>query len=178
MNIKKAASALNQNHKQIKKAFTGAEVTFAAVEKNLGRAQFLLKLTNHKTATGTPRGLFTSGTMRISPGQIVIVEGDPKIGLEIVARLDTLSDAKKFVRIGFMPADVLAAAINVGSLNTITEEDDIFDYSAAATDSNTESMGKSSADRKKNESMSAARALAGRLGMHDEVEDEIDVDKI
>jgi hypothetical protein len=59
MNIKKAASALNQNQKQIKAALAGAQVTFAAVEKSLGRAQFLLKLSTMFTSSVRCRAMCT-----------------------------------------------------------------------------------------------------------------------
>ena len=166
MNIKKAASALNQNQKQIKAALKGASVTFAAVEKSLGRAQFLLKLTEHKTAKGSPRGLFSAGTMRISAGQIVIVEGSEKLGFEIVARIDDLSDAQKLVKDGLMPADVLASAAAAGALTTaVEEEDDLFDYSEAQQGVAEPSMkGGVKGARRQQESMAAAGALAARLG--------------
>ena len=174
MNIKKAASALNQNYKKIKAALSGVEMTFAAVEKNLGRAQFLLKLAENKAATGTPRGLFTAGTMRISPGQVVIVEGDMKNGYEIVARFDKLCDVQKLVKNNMMCASILAAASCAGGgINTIQEEDDIFDHSDVAADQTEAAGGK--AARQKYESVSAAKALATRLGMGD---DEINVDAI
>lgn len=181
MNIKKAASAINQNQKQIKAALKGAEVTFAAVEKSLGRAQFLLKLTNHKTAKGAPRGLFSAGTMRISAGQIVIIEGSEKLGFEIVARIEDLSDAQKLVKMGAMPADVLAAASVAGALTVVAEEeeDDLFDRSEEVAGASFEPSMKGGVKgaRKQQESMAAASALAARLGSN-EVDDEVDIDAI
>ena len=180
MNIKKAASAINQNQKQIKAALKGADVTFAAVEKSLGRAQFLLKLSGHKTAKGSPRGLFSAGTMRISAGQIVIVEGSEKLGFEIVARIDNLSDAQKLVKDGFMPPDVLAAAGVAGALTVVAEEeeDDIFDRSEEVGGASFEPSMKGGvkAARKQQESMAAVSALAARLGSNDD--DEVDIDAI
>lgn len=166
MNIKKAASALNQNQKQIKAALAGATLTFAAVEKSLGRAQFLLKLTGHKTATGAPRGLFTSGTLRISVGQIVIVEGSEKLGYEIIARIEQMADAQKLVKDGLMPADVLAQASACGSVSGIKEEDDdLFDRSDAPEGLAEPSMkGGVKGARKQQESLAAAAALARNLG--------------
>jgi len=172
MNIKKAASALNQNQKQIKAALAGMQVTFAAVEKSLGRAQFLLKLSTPKgikTATGAPRGLFTAGTMRISVGQIVIVEGSEKLGFEIVARIEDLSDAQKLVKAGALPADLLAAAQVAGSKSGVApeaEEDDLFDRSEVAEGAAFEPSLKGGVKgaRKQQESLAAAAALADRLG--------------
>jgi translation initiation factor IF-1 len=167
MNIKKAASALNQNHKQIKAALNGTHVTFAAVEKSLGRAQFLLKLTNYKSAKGAPRGLFSAGTMRISAGHIVIVEGSEKLGYEIVARLDNLADAQKLVKIGVMPADVLASAATCGSASGVKpeEEDNLFERPQETEGIFEPSLkGGVKGARKQQESMAAASALAERLG--------------
>jgi len=173
MNVKKAASALYQNQKQIAAALKGAEVEYAAVEKSLGRAQFLLKLTNHKTATGTPRGLFTSGTMRISPGQIVIIQGSIKTGFEIVACITELKIAQKLVEIGCMPADILAAASMAGAVVEAVEDDDIFDYSQAQVgEAEVSTKGGVSGARRQQENASAARALATRLGA------DIDIDAI
>ena len=170
MNIKKAASALNQNQKQIKAALNGAQVTFAAVEKSLGRAQFLLKISTPngvKTATGAPRGLFTAGTMRISVGQIVIVEGSEKLGFEIVARIEDLSDAQKLVKAGALPAEILAAASACGSVSGVKEEeDDLFDRSEVTEASAFEPSLKGGVKgaRRQQESLAAAAALASRLG--------------
>jgi len=170
MNIKKAASALNQNQKQIKAALAGGNMTFAAVEKSLGRAQFLLKLTGHKTATGEPRGLFSAGTMRIAPGQIVIVEGSEKLGFEIVARIDDLSDAQKLVKLGVMPPDVLSIAAVCGSVSGVAPEaeDDLFERApisegAPSFESRLAKGGVKGA-RRQQESLAAAAALASRLG--------------
>lgn len=171
MNIKKAASALNQNQKQIKAALNGASVTFASVEKSLGRAQFLLKIVTEKgikTVTGAPRGLFTAGTMRISAGQIVIVEGSEKLGFEIVARLDDLSVAQKLVKSNLMPAEILSAAAAAGALTTVVEvEDDLFDYSeekVLAEGRDASAKGGVKGARRQQESLAAASALATRLG--------------
>jgi hypothetical protein len=172
MNIKKAASALNQNQKQIKAALAGVHVTFAAVEKSLGRAQFLLKLSTSngiKTATGAPRGLFSAGTMRISVGQIVIVEGSEKLGFEIVARIDDLSDAQKLVKLGALPADLLAVAQVAGSKSGVAaeaDEDDLFDRSEVTEAGAFEPSLKGGVKgaRKQQESLAAAAALASRLG--------------
>jgi len=171
MNIKKAASALNQNQKQIKAALQGASVTFASVEKSLGRAQFLLQIVTEKgikSVTGTPRGLFTAGTMRIAAGQIAIVEGSEKLGFEIVARIDDLSDAQKLVKLGTLPAELLAAAQVAGSKSGVaatTEDDGLFDYSEAQEGVIEPSLkGGVKGARKQQESLAAAAALADRLG--------------
>lgn len=177
MNIKKAASALNQNQRQIKAALDGKEVVFAAVEKGLGRAQFLLKLAENKTATGTPRGLFTSGTLRISPGHIVIVEGDIKNGFEIMARIDDLSTAKKLVKLGYLEQSILAfATASVTGVDS-DAEDDIFDRTEVNLGNTFESVSGGSSARRQQESIAAAHALAARLGSP-VTEEDINIDSI
>ncbi len=135
-NIKKSAAALYQNQKQIRSASSGT--VFAAVSKGLGRAQFQLVLTGGKKVVGTPRGLFTKGTMRISVGQVVIVEGlqrpdgDRRAELpwEIVARIDNDSEAKQLVKAGHLPADVLRFATTAGAAeSSAAAEDDLFEES-------------------------------------------------
>jgi len=163
MNIKKAASAIYQNQKQIKAALAGVEMTFAAVEKSLGSAQFLLKLSNNKSAKGTPRGLFTRGTIAISPGQIVIIEGDIKNGFEIVGRIDQMSDAQKLVRLGLMSSDILTAASGAGAVATsIQNEDEFFDHSETH-EGVSEPTASIRDSRKKQEQTIAAYALAARF---------------
>jgi translation initiation factor IF-1 len=134
-NVKKSAAAVFQNQKQIKNAAAGKTV-FAAVAKGLGRAQFQLVLTGGKNVVGTPRGLFTKGTMRISVGQVVIIEGlqrndgDKRADLpwEIVARIDNDSEAKQLVKSGKMPADVLRFATTAGAVETAAAaSDDLFE---------------------------------------------------
>ena len=133
-NVKKSAAAVFQNQKQIKNA--SAKTVFAAVAKGLGRAQFQLVLTGGKNVVGTPRGLFTKGTMRISVGQVVIIEGlqrndgDKRADLpwEIVARIDNDSEAKQLVKSGKMPADVLRFATTAGAVETAAAaNDDLFE---------------------------------------------------
>ena len=138
-NIKKSAAALFQNQKQIKSA--SGKTVFAAVEKSLGRAQFQLKLTGGKLIVGTPRGLFTSGTLRISAGQVVIIEGigrqegdsRPDLPWEIVARLDNTSEIKQLIRQKVMPADILCYATAAGAVETgAVAQDDLCEDADAA----------------------------------------------
>ena len=181
-NIKKSSAAVFQNKKQIRCAYDPSQmVTFAAVEKSLGSAQFQLRLTGNKSAKGTPRGLFTSGTMRISAGQIVLVEGNPKIGLEIVARLDDLAQAQELVKLGRMPSDILAAAGTAGSVS-VTVEDDIFDFSESAGGMSFEpsSKGGSKGARAQKDAQAAIMARVDQLGGSETVPEaeEIDIDSI
>ena len=187
-NIKKSSAAVFQNQKQIKRAYDPKQdVTFAAVEKCLGSAQFQLRLTGNKTAKGTPRGLFTSGTMRVSAGQIVLVEGNSKIGLEIIARFDDLAQAQELVKLGRMPADILIAAGGAGSVATVVAEDDIFDYSDAAGGAAFEPSAKGGVKgaRAQREAQAAIQARVEQLGGSgktqvavEDAEEEIDVDAI
>ena len=140
-NIKKSAAALFQNQQKISMAQSGAKVVFAAVEKALGRSQFRLKLSGGKMITATPRGLFkkSKGTVRISVGQVVIIEGmdRPEADLraelpwEIVARLDDTAEIKQLIKDGSMPADILSFATTAGTVDSgaIAAEDDLFENS-------------------------------------------------
>ena len=166
-NIKKSAAALFQNQKQIKSA--SGKTVFAAVEKSLGRAQFQLKLTGGKLIVGTPRGLFTSGTLRISAGQVVIIEGigrqegdsRPDLPWEIVARLDNTSEIKQLIRQKVMPADILCYATAAGAVETgAVAQDDLFEDADAAEQGVTDVRGGVRAARKAEE---ANRAIAGRV---------------
>jgi translation initiation factor IF-1 len=188
-NIKKSSAALFQNQKQIKRAYDPKqEVTFAAVEKCLGSAQFQLRLTGNKSAKGTPRGLFTSGTMRVSAGQIVLVEGNAKIGLEIVARFDDLAQAQELVKLGRMPADILIAAGASGAVATVVAEDDLFDYTGAESSEGFEpsAKGGTKGARAQRDAHAAIQArveqLSGggktQVAVDDEEAPEVDIDAI
>jgi translation initiation factor IF-1 len=166
-NIKKSAAALYQNQKQIKSVTS--KTVFASVEKSLGRAQFQLKLTGGKLIVGTPRGLFTSGTLRISAGQVVIIEGvgrlegDSRADLpwEIVARLDDTSEIKQLIKQKVMPADILSFATTAGAVETgAVAQDDLFEDAEAAEQGVTDVRGGVRAARKAEE---ANRAIAGRV---------------
>ena len=177
MNIAKNASAMLQNETQIKKALKGLlePTNFAFVEKNLGSAQFTLKITQNKTARGTPRGLFTRGTMCILPGQVVIVEGDLKNGFEIVASMDRDADeVTELIKSGYMPADILPGAI---------EEDGLFDRSDEDEDAvearDVDSSKGNKAMRKQAEQRAAIKARLGMLKSgRSAVVDDIDIETI
>jgi len=177
-NVKKSAAALFQNQKQIKNAAAGKTV-FAAVAKGLGRAQFQLVLTGGKNVVGTPRGLFTKGTMRISVGQVVIVEGlqrkegDARADLpwEIVARIDSDSEAKQLVKSGKMPADVLRFATTANAVETATvsnddlfEEDEEFWEQGAADVRGGVRAARKAAEAQRSISSRVASLAAGRSG--------------
>ena len=134
-NIKKGAAALFQNSKEIDRALKHG-ATFGAVTKRLGNGGFTVQLSLIKNVIGTPRGLFTSGTMRISVGQVVIVvgtdrpQGDsrPALPWEIVALVDDKGTADLLVKKGVMSADILKLAASAGAMaSQNVAEDDLFE---------------------------------------------------
>ena len=115
--------------KAIARATAGAPgLSFYSVQKCLGNAYFSLRNAKGEDIRGTPRGLFTKGTMKISVGQIVVAEGD-RLGLEIVGVINERSTAETLVKSGSMPREVLIAASAAGAYTTVSsvEEDDIFE---------------------------------------------------
>jgi hypothetical protein len=169
MNISKNASALLQNEKQIMRALKGLlePTNFAYVENaKSGDGQFTLKLTENKTGRGTPRGLFTCGSMRIVPGQIVIVEGDLKNGFEIVGCMEREDDeVTELIKSGFLPADILPSA--EAGVSGAAAAEDLFDRSAedeAAIDvRDVDSARSNKAMRKQQEQRAAVKARLGML---------------
>jgi len=168
MNIAKNASAMLQNETQIKKALKGLfePTNFAYVEKHLGSAQFSLKVTDNKSARGTPRGLFTSGTMRVLVGQIVIVEGDVKNGFEIIGVMEREDDeVTELIKSGFLPADIMPGAADVSAADAAAG--DIFDRSGedenAVDARDVDGKGGNKAMRKHAEQRAAIKARLGML---------------
>ena len=117
-NIKKSAAALFQNAKAIDKAMEEG-ATFGAVIRRLGNGAFSIQLDEKgkEKVQGTPRGLFTSGTMRIHVGQLVIVEGaSAKRPWEIVALIDEKSTADALVKRGRLSAKLVGVANAAGAV--------------------------------------------------------------
>jgi hypothetical protein len=170
MNISKNASALLQNEKQIMRALKGLlePTNFGYVESaKSGDGQFTLKLTENKTGRGTPRGLFTSGTMRIVPGQIVIIEGDLKNGFEIVGCMEREADeVTELIKSGTLPADILPTFADASGSSTAAV-DDIFDRSeedeAAVDVRDVDSSKGNKAMRRQAEQRAAVKARLGML---------------
>jgi len=163
MNVSKSAAAQHQCAKAIASAAAGAVgVKFYSVQKALGNAFFLLRDEKNKDIRGTPRGLFTKGTMLISMGQIVVATGDEK-GLEIVGVIQKRSDATALVKAGAMPREILASAVAAGAMTVAAEEseDDLFEKLADEEDA---AAGGSKVERSKAEALRSVAALAGRLG--------------
>ena len=136
-NISKKAAAQFQNMKAIQNALKGTkkDVTFAAVERAMGFAKFGLRVGAY-SVEGTPRGLFTSGTMRISVGDIVIVDGygntnvrGEQMIVEIVGRLDK-HDVKDLLSSGILTRETVSAAKAASSIAVCEEpesDDDLFE---------------------------------------------------
>jgi len=129
-NIKKSAAALYQNAKAIDKAMDGG-ATFGAVMKRLGNGAFSIQLDGKVTVQATPRGLFTSGTMRIHVGQLVIVEGESYTRpWEIVGLIDQKSTADALVKSGRLSAKLLGVANAAGAVEEEAPKDDLFEPAA------------------------------------------------
>ena len=177
INISKSSSALFQNQKQIKKALKGffEPDNFAMVEKILGSSQFSLKLTKNISARGTPRGLFTCGTMRIQPGHVVIVQGDVKNGYEIIACMEREDDeVTELLKAGILPADIFP-------IGEVVNNEDIFDRSdELPSGEKEEQTGGNRAARKKQEQLAAIKSRVNILqeGRAAAAGEELDIDSI
>ena len=162
-NVSKSAAAQHQCAKAIERAARGeAGIKFYSVQKALGNAFFCLRDEKGKDYRGTPRGLFTKGTMLVAMGQIVVAEGDDK-GLEIVGVIQKRSDATALIKAGAMPPAVLANAVAAGAMTVAAadQEDDLFETLA---DEENEAVGGGNAERAKADAMRSVAALAARLG--------------
>ncbi len=162
-NVSKSAAAQHQCAKAIQRAADGEPgIQFYSVQKALGNAFFSLRNHEGKDLRGTPRGLFTKGTMLVAVGQIVVAEGDAK-GLEIVGVVQRRSDATALVKAGAMPREILAHAVAAGAMTVAADEsdDDLFETLA---DEENVAGGGSKTERAKADAMRSVAALAGRLG--------------
>uniref|UniRef100_A0A6C0AMH1 S1-like domain-containing protein n=1 Tax=viral metagenome TaxID=1070528 RepID=A0A6C0AMH1_9ZZZZ len=170
-NIKKGAAALFQNSKEIDRAKKHG-ATFGAVTKRLGNGGFSVQLATDKTVIGTPRGLFTKGSMAINVGQVVIVTGTdrpkgdsrPALPWEIVALIDDKATADLFVKKGFMSSDVLGFASSAGASGQQVVEDDLFE----ASDSDEDFWAQGAADvrgglKAERKSQEASASIAARV---------------
>ena len=150
-NISKAAAAQLQSARAVQKAAAGGNnLVFMSVQSTKGDGYFRVRMADGIELTGTPRGLFTSGSMRISVGQIVVLEGVPAdikfcrgreraIPYEIVGVIQERREAEQFVRKGKLPREVLAHALSAGNFEEAvapeladlfeapTEADDVFE---------------------------------------------------
>ena len=166
VNVSKSASAQFQSIKAIKRAASGESgLCFASVLSAKGNGYFTLRDAEGKEMRGTPRGLFTKGTMLISVGQIVVAEGDPRKGVEIIAVIQEKSQAEDLVARGSMSATVLAAAAGSGAAHVPVAEDDLFEAPEEEEGAvKQEVRGGVVAQRKMAEALRSVASLAARLG--------------
>ena len=93
-------SAKRENEKTIKKLYLDKDAyVFARIDSNLGAGGFRIVLNDGSTATGIPRGLFNRRSLRISIGDIVLVEGsDNKSTQHQIVGLLSHEDATQFYK--------------------------------------------------------------------------------
>ena len=199
INTKKSAAAQFASIKAVQRAAAGdVGVLFASVQGIKGNGYFRVRMADGTELTATPQGKFTSGTMRISAGQIVVLEGVPldiKNGLpraraipyEIVGVVQERHIAEQLVKRGSLACEVLRDATTAGTIeSTVVEEDEFFE----ATEEHVESVdvGRGSV-RDQRKSAEARRSVAARvevlLGqaplratLGDAVEPEINIDDL
>jgi translation initiation factor IF-1 len=144
INTKKSAAAQFASIKAIQRASAGeGGLLFASVQGSRGNGYFRVLLQDGVELTGTPQGKFTSGTMRISAGQIVVLEGVPAdikkalprvraMPYEIVGVVQERHVAEQLVKKGSMPREVLVSATSAGNISGVPEEeDDLFEAAEA-----------------------------------------------
>ena len=159
-NVSKSAAAMHQCNKAIKSAAEGAAgLQFYSVQKALGNAFFSLRNAEGKEIRGTPRGLFTCGTMRVSVGQIVVAEGDSR-GLEIVGVIKERSEAEALVKAGAMNRNVLAHASSAGQMLSPVVEDELFEAPEGSEDESESRANKNDLAAKSSVNSMAARFAA------------------
>lgn len=115
-----ASSASKANVRAVVSAIQSDSAIFARVERSLGNSNFRLTLNDGSPCQGTPRGLFTSRNMRITLGDIVILERSTSSTHEII---------------GLLSKEESAALYKSKRLSkhlcAEEQEDTLFDYSAA-----------------------------------------------
>jgi translation initiation factor IF-1 len=174
INTKKSASAQFASIKAIQRAAAGeSSVLFASVQGAKGNGYFRVRTAEGVELTGTPQGKFTSGTMRISAGQIVVLEGVPadiKTGLarartipyEIVGVVQERHVAEQLVKRGELAREVLRDATSAGVFATPeAEEDDLFE--AAEAPESEEAADVRGGVRDQRKAADARRAVAARV---------------
>ena len=132
---RKSPSAVRQSSQYIKRAAEGDKtLSFLSVQAARGNGYFSLRRADGREILGTPRGLFSRGSMRISVGQIVVVEGipgDPSKILtcpyEIMGVIQERDLAIELVESGRMSKEVLIAATMAGSMADTTMADTLAD---------------------------------------------------
>jgi hypothetical protein len=129
-----------------------------SVQKRLGNGYFTLMDHKGRLCRGTPRGLFTRGTMPIQSGQVVIVSGNPAIGVEIIGVVSSLREAE---RLKCVPAEVIRSAKSYAGDVAEESEDDFFE--GAAEEEEPEARGGLKEQRKAAEARAAIAQRASAL---------------
>jgi hypothetical protein len=126
-NVKKAAAATAKSIRAVMKA---SGDVFMSVQSAKGNGNFVLKTAKGKEVRC---GRISRG-LRISVGQIVVTEGDHALGVEVIGVIGERAEAERMVRKGIMPAEVLLAAVAVGSFEAASsaELDDLFERRPAS----------------------------------------------
>ena len=114
-----ASSASKANVRAVINAIQSDSTIFARVDKSLGNSNFRLTLNDGSPCQGTPRGLFTSRNMRITLGDIVILETSTSSTHEIIGLLSKEESATLYKNKRLSK-----------HLCGEGEEDTLFDYSA------------------------------------------------
>jgi hypothetical protein len=168
VNISKAAAAAAQSEKAIRAAIKAAEPeAWMSVQKRLGNGFFSLMDHRGHLCRGTPRGLFTKGSMPVQSGSVVIVSGNPALGVEIIGVISSLREAEQMARSGIIPAEVIRSAKAHDGAAAEAEAEDPWFESAAAEEA-PEARGGLKQQRKAAETRAAiaerASALLGGRG--------------
>lgn len=126
-NVKKAAAATAKSIRAVLKA---SGDVFMSVQSAKGNGNFILKTAKGKEVRC---GRISRG-LRISVGQIVVTEGEHSLGVEVIGVIGDRAEAERMVRKGVLPAEVLAAAVAVGSFEgaASAELDDLFEARPAS----------------------------------------------
>lgn len=126
-NVKKSAAAAAKSIRAVLKA---SGDVFMSVQAAKGNGNFILKTAKGKEVRC---GRISRG-LRISVGQIVVTEGEHSLGVEVIGVIGDRAEAERMVRKGVLPAEVLMAAVAVGSFEEAAsaELDDLFERRPAS----------------------------------------------
>ena len=187
-NIKKSAAALFQNDKELKAARQEAGAVFGVVKKCIGFSSFVvlpcsgqpvtsLKSTaSVKEITGIPRGLFTRGTMKISVGSVVLLEGTfrsegdqrPSLPWEIKAMVDSKAQLDTMVQRGQITAalrsTLVESSASASSLDSSSHANDDFFEPAEESSEAVENFDCRGGKRAEKKALEARLSIASRLG--------------
>ena len=175
VNIKKSAAAQAQSIRAVANALKNSEPgNWMIVQKPLGNGYFLLRNHRGESVRGTPRGLFTRGNMPILMGNIVLVQGNPKMGVEIIGSIESRREAQKYADQGLIPREVL-----ISDGNDMNAEDDFFEASAQDEEAGADDKrGTSEATRAIASRTAAILAGGGRHTKPADNDEDVDIDDI